>query len=399
MHSHRRNRRRRAVVSAQGRALALSLALSRALALALALLALAACGGRPDPNLTPGPDPVVGRNAAGEIVVRYSGAPAGSRYRVFLDTSPDAIVRTAIDDSTIDPATSVGELDRDNELVVARVPVRPRPYFVIENIATGERRSVAERLLPMQGAHNFRDLGGYATADGRHVRWGQLYRSDHLGDLTDADVAFVKELGIRLVCDFRGEAERAANPDQLPGDPAPQVALLAIADDSFDPEELQRRILSGELEGLDLGQVLIEGNRKFATEYRDRYAQLFERLSDPRRIPALVHCTAGKDRAGFASALILRVLGVPEETVYQDFLRTNVYTAEFIERTLMMIRVASLFRTDPEDVRPLMSVRREYLEAAFDTIDEEYGGFDAYVRNELGVRDEARRALQDRLLH
>ncbi|MBW2696889.1 MAG: tyrosine-protein phosphatase, partial [Deltaproteobacteria bacterium] len=120
--------------------------------------------------------------------------------------------------------------------------------------------------------------------------------------------------------------------------------------------------------------------------------------SDPRRTPALVHCTAGKDRAGFASALILRVLGVPEETVYQDFLRTNVYTAEFIERTLMMIRVASLFRTDPEDVRPLMSVRREYLEAAFDTIDEEYGGFDAYVRNELGVRDEARRALQDRLL-
>ena len=251
---------------------------------------------------------------------------------------------------------------------------------------------VKKRHIVLEGAHNFRDLGGYASEDGRSVRWGLFYRSDALAELTDEDVAKIDELGIKLVCDFRTAGERADAPDRLPNDPAPEVLELEIGVEGANLneliEELEERILSGDLEGIDLGQMLIDGNRTFVTEFVDRYARLLERVQDAESLPTLVHCTSGKDRAGMASALILRTLGVPEETVFDDFLLTNHYTGKQIEKTLRFIRFASLFRTDPEDVRPILGVERAYLEAGFDEILERHGSFDAFRRDALGVSDD-----------
>jgi protein-tyrosine phosphatase len=108
-----------------------------------------------------------------------------------------------------------------------------------------------------------------------------------------------------------------------------------------------------------------------------------------------VHCTAGKDRAGFASAVILLTLGVPEESVYEDFLLTNHYTAQRIERTLWTIRLVSLFRVDPEQVRPVLGVERGYLAAALDEIEKRYGSFDAYRREALGFDDAETQAFRE----
>jgi len=263
----------------------------------------------------------------------------------------------------------------------------------LELSADDRRRHVA-----LEGADNFRDLGGYATSDGRSVRWGQLYRSDALAELTPEDLDRVGSLGIRLVCDFRTSHERVAAPDRLPDNPAPDVALLPIGGEGVNPVELRQRILSGNFEGLDMDTLLVDGNRAFAREYATQYAAMFERISAPENLPALVHCTAGKDRAGLASALILRALGVPEETVFEDYLKTNLYTAPDLESGLFWLRVFSLFRTDPEQVRPLMEARRPYLQAAFDTLEADHGSFDAYLRDALGVSDGERRALQARLL-
>ncbi len=254
------------------------------------------------------------------------------------------------------------------------------------------------RYVALEGAANFRDLGGYATGDGRTVRWGRLYRSDALAGLTSADLEVVKALGIRLVCDFRTPGERGAAPDRLPDDPAPHLALLPIGSEAVNPDDLRQRILSGNLEGIDMQQLLVEGNRAFAREFASQYAAMFERISDPENLPALVHCTAGKDRAGFASALILRALGVPEQTVFEDYLKTNLYTARETESRLFWLRVFSLFRTDPEQVRPLLEARRPYLQAAFDTLEADHGSFDAYLRDALGVSSAEQRALQERLL-
>jgi protein-tyrosine phosphatase len=246
---------------------------------------------------------------------------------------------------------------------------------------------VRRRHLGLEGAPNFRDLGGYETEDGHSVRWGLFYRSDNLAHLTDADLEKVAALGIRLVCDFRGPDERAEEPDRLPAIDPPAVAELEIVDASFSATALRERISSGDLDTLDLRQLLIEANRLFAGRFAPQYADMFERITRPENLPALVHCTAGKDRAGFASALILRTLGVPMETVTEDFLLTNHYTAAKIEHTLLLLRVFSLFRTDPERVRPVLGVEPAYLEAAFAEIDARYGSFDRYRREALGLDD------------
>jgi protein-tyrosine phosphatase len=250
---------------------------------------------------------------------------------------------------------------------------------------------VKRRHVVLDGAQNFRDLGGYATEDGHTVRWGLFYRSDNLAHLTDADLAKLHEMGIKLVCDFRSDEEKAEEPDRLPTEDPPAVAALPIFDESFSPKTFREKLTSGDLGDLDLRQALTDANRLFATRFAGQYATMLARITRPENLPAVMHCTAGKDRAGFGAAVTLRTLGVPEETVYEDFLLTNHYTARKIERTLLTIRLVSLFRVDPERVRPVLGVERGYLEAAFDEITKRYGSFDAYRRDALGL-DEARTA-------
>ena len=258
----------------------------------------------------------------------------------------------------------------------------------------GMPEHVERRHLALEGAPNFRDLGGYATEDGRRVKWGLFFRSDHLHNLTDADLERFQALGIRLVCDFRSPEERSEEPDRLPAQNPPEVAHLGSWDEGFSAGSLREKIRSGDIEGEDFGELLVRANRMFATRFADRYAAMFARITRPENLPALVHCTAGKDRAGFASALILRVLGVPVETIYEDFLLTNHYAAEKIERTILQARVFSFFQIDGERLRPLLGVERRYLEAALDTIDEEYGSFETYRRSVLGLDDATLRGFR-----
>jgi protein-tyrosine phosphatase len=250
----------------------------------------------------------------------------------------------------------------------------------------GQPEHVRQRHVVLEGAANFRDLGGYATEDGRTVKWKTFYRSDKLADLTDADLEKLAGLGLRLVCDFRGPEEWQEEPDRLPTDPAPEVAHLEIWDPSFSSKGFQEAMSDSESE-LDLANLLVEGNRRFAGQFADRYAAMFERITRTENLPVVVHCTAGKDRAGFASALILRTLGVPMETVYEDFLLTNHYTAERIEEQVSMIRLFSLFRVPASELRAVMGVERRYLEAAFAEIEVTHGDFDSYRRDALKLSD------------
>ena len=256
-----------------------------------------------------------------------------------------------------------------------------------DDLYEGMPDHVEKRHVVLDGAANFRDLGGYETTDGRRVKWGQFYRSDALAHLSDADLEKLSGLGIALVCDFRSPLEKETEPDRLPEKNPPQVASLEIGAENFLVKDLRERIGSGDLDGLDLRGMMIEGNRQFATTFSPQYAAMFERITMTENLPALVHCTAGKDRAGFASAMILSVLGVPRATVMEDFLLTNHYTAAATERQLGMIKLFSLFRADTDLLRPVFSVESAYLEAAFEAIIARYGDFDTYRREALGVDD------------
>ena len=267
-----------------------------------------------------------------------------------------------------------------------------------ENRYEGMPPHVEKRHLNLEGAPNFRDLGGYPTKDGHVVRWGLFYRSDNLSELTDEDLDRVSELGIHLVCDFRSPDERQEEPDRLPETNPPAVAELAIWDPSFSSQAFREKLESGDIEDVDFGEILVEGNRKFATQFSPLYAAMFELIMKPANLPVVVHCTAGKDRAGFASALILRVLGVPMETIYEDYLLTNFYTEEKIDRMVTMVRVGSLFQVEEAQLRMVMGVERRFLEAAFDEIDKQYGSFETYRREALGIGDDELAEFRERSL-
>jgi protein-tyrosine phosphatase len=261
----------------------------------------------------------------------------------------------------------------------------PDQRIVPSSLPAAQRE--AHRRLPVEGAHNLRDLGGYATADGRRVKWGVLYRSDALADLSDDDLAYLERLQLRHLVDFRSDLEVERDPDRVPDSPELRVVRRPIQGDALDPTEIRELILSGEAEPRDMEALLLAANRAFVTDFGDVYAGFLHDLAEPGKLPTLFHCTAGKDRAGFAAALALSALGVPRETIMRDYLRTNEFTADHTERMLTVLRIVSFFRTDPDSVRPLFEARRSYLEAAFDTIDEKFGGTGAYLRQGLGADD------------
>jgi protein-tyrosine phosphatase len=329
---------------------------------------------------------VVERSGPREVTIVWNGQGAAAATRVFVSAQPNPEATGAAAAELVDGRATLRELPPD-----------ARPYFTL--VAPGETRGVvvAERVLPLEGAHNFRDLGGYATADGRRVRWGRVFRSDDISELTDTDLDYLGALGLRLVCDFRSPAERGEAPDRLPN-PAPQVAELAISDDTIDPTLLREAIMSGELGDLDFAQILIDGNKSFASTFAGQYRELFDRLGEADGMPALLHCTAGKDRTGFGSALVLLALGVPESTVFDDYLLTNATTGPRTERLLWFVRLRSFGRADVARIRPLFEARREYLSAGLDEARKDFGDLDRYLREAIGVDDAERERLRSALL-
>jgi len=253
-----------------------------------------------------------------------------------------------------------------------------------------------DRRIPLAGADNFRDLGGYPAAGGRRVRSNRIFRSGHLAKLTDADLLRLESLEIRRIVDFRGPTERRDKPDRIPRNVRVVHQPIDVAGD-----DLRQRIDAFIRAGapLDARAYLTDVNRRFAGEYTPVFRTwIGEVARNDDALPQVFHCTAGKDRAGFAAAVLLRTLGVPLDVVFEDYLRTNAFNAASTDRIIKTIRVRTLFRRDAEIIRPLLEVREEYLRTAFRVIDDDWGSFEAYVEGGLGLDDAARSDLADRLL-
>lgn len=252
------------------------------------------------------------------------------------------------------------------------------------------------RKLNFDGADNFRDLGGYETRDGRTVKWGLVYRADALSDLSKEDQAFIQRLGIKTVVDFRTPYEKQEDPDQLP--PSVNYVERPVDVEGTAVKQLMETITSGELEGFDARKVLIDANRGFVRSFTPVFGAHLKSLIEPQSLPVVAHCTGGKDRAGFAAALTLLALGVPEETVVKDFLKTNIYTEDKIEKYVWMIRLGSFFKTDPDLIRPLLGVEEVYIQTAIDTIKQDYGSVEAYIKQGVGMSDAELSRLRSSLL-
>ena len=246
------------------------------------------------------------------------------------------------------------------------------------------------RRLPLEGAPNFRDLGGYATTDGRHVRWGQVYRSSDLAKLTTRDFEYLARLGISVVCDFRRQDERRSAPTLWLGPNAPEI-LLPPTPDRDGPDTLER--LAAGASTSEMTAFMLDTYERMVAAYAPSYRIALRRILDSDR-PTLYHCTAGKDRTGLFSALLLLLLGVPRETVFADYLLSNDYVAT----ARQVDAAATQMKTTPEAVRAVFVADRAYLESALQAIDRNFHSLDHYRRTELGLSDQHLARLKLRLL-
>jgi protein-tyrosine phosphatase len=247
---------------------------------------------------------------------------------------------------------------------------------------TDERRRVR-----FEGAVNFRDLGGYRAGTGRQTRWGRVYRADNLAGLTEADLIRLEGLGLRTLIDFRLPMEREASPDRLPAG-----SSIRVVEAGFIPAgtlEMLALVKAGRIPASEIERRVIAQYRLFCVDHTQECRQTFAVASDPESYPLLLHCTSGKDRTGFAAALLLLALGVSRETVIEDYDLTNLFRRP----------VPHLFgpETSEEVTTILLSAQRKYLEAAFDEIDRVYGSFDDFLDRALGVSESDRRRLVDLL--
>jgi len=258
-----------------------------------------------------------------------------------------------------------------------------------------------ERLVPLEGGRNFRDLGGYQSGDGRRVRWRALFRSGVLSYLTAQDWRHLSELGVRTVCDLRAPHERAREPVR------PRPADVYWDEWDYDPRDVSLRshltahaALTPETARSSMTALYRQLPHRFATQF----AGVFRRLAIGDT-PLIINCSAGKDRTGVASALVLSSLGVARDDVLADYVLTN--EAVDLERELFTHPRSSVGVGDEHDhlmklateVRvPLLAAHAEYLEAAYDQIDADYGSVAGFVRDRLGVSDAELSRLRDRLL-
>lgn len=242
------------------------------------------------------------------------------------------------------------------------------------------------RRLPFSGARNFRDLGGYGTTDGRTVRWGMMYRSDGLNELTDKDMELLSELSLDRIIDFRTEFESQHRPDRLPAEKSPRLVNIPIEDSSTKVWHESQNDMIKKLRSIDTGESMIKTYQELVTQFTPEMKIFVQEVISAQGHPVLFHCMAGKDRTGFAAAILLRMLGVPQETIMEDYLLTNEYLLFHFKWRLFLVQLLR-GKHFVEKVKGFMAADPFYLSAAFDSIDREYGSFENYVQNGLGLTE------------
>ncbi|WP_042463190.1 tyrosine-protein phosphatase [Neobacillus dielmonensis] len=251
-----------------------------------------------------------------------------------------------------------------------------------------------ECLLPLSGAVNFRDMGGLATIDGRKVKKGILFRAAELTALTAEDISFIETLQLKRVFDYRRQKEAERKPDP----PLGSVVLERIAAIS---EENIASNMAGNNDGFHTDyyrQFTVERFLKIYTEMPIRnpsYKRVMALLKSPEEnLPLVHHCTAGRDRTGVGAMLILLTMGVPYETVLDDYLLSNLTLAERYETTFE--KVQKFFT--PEEYKQFTDafpLREDYLHAAYNAIISNYGDFDSYIAEEFGIAEKDRENIKN----
>jgi protein-tyrosine phosphatase len=244
------------------------------------------------------------------------------------------------------------------------------------------------RVLPLESAFNLRDFGGYPTEGGGHVRRGMLYRSGSMHALSEEDERHLRGLGIVTVCDLRRVGERERYPTRW----CDGEGIDLLSRDHHQSSGVLEELLRGEPTAADVRAMMIDLYRVLADEHAPSYRIMFERLL-AGKAPLLLNCMAGKDRTGVGAALVLSALGVPRETIVEDY----VMTAQVLDFARLINaggRSEHYWKLPAEVIAPLRASDREYLESMFDALDARHGGVEGFLAAEIGVGADERGRLR-----
>ncbi|MDO7842461.1 tyrosine-protein phosphatase [Sphingomonas immobilis] len=266
-------------------------------------------------------------------------------------------------------------------IVLAGLALLAGPGAAREATPRGAQAVAHQRVLPLEGGRNFRDLGGYPAGGGRHVVWGKLFRSGSMHGLTARDYAYLQTRGIVVVCDFRDTRERTAEPAAWPAGAAPRV----LSDDY--QLDMKQFFPAGDPKGWTAEQARVAMTASYPHmlgQFEGQYRRMFAELL-AGHAPLAFNCSAGKDRSGVAAALLLTALGVPRETVISDYLLTNRYLDQNTMRASPASANSPLAQA-PAGVREALGAAdRRYIAAAFKVLDTYPGGARGWLKDKMGL--------------
>ena len=268
-----------------------------------------------------------------------------------------------------------------------------RHYFHVRD-EDGNRFMTAERRVPLEGAVNFRDIGGYKTGDGREVKWGKVFRSDGLARLTEQDHQTMRQMGIERVFDFRTKAEVVQAPDKLPEDGSIVHVHFPVTHGKFDFVDAMARLEKGDSSWLT-PDFMVNGYISNIENSAGVWGEVINSIADTKGPSILFHCTGGKDRTGTCAALILLMLGVDEEIVVKDHQLSNTYIFGMFSGINKLI---ASYGVDPDKLVPYLTAPLDCIHAIIDHIRNNYGSASDYLAKKAGVKKETQELLKEKLL-
>ncbi|MEF9476512.1 tyrosine-protein phosphatase [Chryseobacterium sp. 1B4] len=245
-------------------------------------------------------------------------------------------------------------------------------------------------MIRLKKVTNFRTVGNIKNTEGRTLKEGKLYRSAHLHKLKKKSFDRFDELGIREVIDLRNSKEIAQKPDQIPAENT-YKKYSAFEDEGDQLAQAKKLVLKGKVNASDADKRMIGFYREYVTESPEIIKTIITEVLESKD-PVLYHCTAGKDRTGIITALILTILKFDKETIYNDYLLSNNYRKDLVQKRLRLAnRLHFLYpKMDLQVLEKLSWVEKRYLDAAFEGINKKYGSTDAYIQQILGISDTKR---------
>ena len=245
-------------------------------------------------------------------------------------------------------------------------------------------------MVPLEGTLNFRDLGGYPAAGGV-TRWGAVYRSDRLNELTDADLTHLGEIGLRTVCDFRYDREVEADPSRLP--PGARIVRLTVGSAPGDnPRNLEDLIRAGEITQVSTASMAA-GYLAMLENQAALFGDLIRLVGQEEHHAVVIHCTAGKDRTGLGAALLLGAVGVAEDVIIEDYALTDEYRSEHRLAEIGPQLEAQGLALD--DLRVLFTAPAETMALTLGHITDRWDGIEGYLTGPAGVTGEELDALRE----